>query len=166
MKVHLDNHIENKQNLPCPLCQQLFSNDNDIKRHINAKHNQDYTLAMIQKARIQIQPPTDRKRNVYTEKIDYEKIDYRYKCLICNLMASSKQSLLVHLDLHNNIKKTFPCPMCNQNFICEKYVQSHILSKHNLRYTYEMIQSERKSSVEANVGADENADCVYKEGKD
>lgn len=158
-EMHLISHNKDEKTFSCPICNEKFVTVKNTKTHIKREHKITYTTEMVRKAqRGYVEPATVSIQKNFIKEDKYEKVGGKYMCSICGELRVEKRSFEMHLIMHKKPKRNICCPLCDKKYVFVCYVQKHIASQHNQKYTLDQIRSAQKPTDpdQANCDADEN----------
>lgn len=160
---HVMIHLNPKDSFVCPMCSKTFATISYVRKHVTRTHNKKITAREIKAAQpksvFDVEVPEKRKKShtklqeksakklakkVYTEGVDYMKLDDKFQCLSCNRQMSKLDHMREHLLTHSSEKNVL-CPFCATAFITESYVRKHVNRTHKMRITAEEIKAAQPS---------------------
>ena len=100
MKSHVASIHEGKKAFKCGICDERFSQNGSLKRHMISRHESRKSL--------------DGKKP--------------FKCFICKYSCYDKSDLKKHFDSVHEGKKAFKCEMCGKRFSQKGQMNRHIAS--------------------------------------
>lgn len=119
---HAKNHLTDRKNFQCPICNESFYQVMKLKLHI-PKHAQDnqYTCPYCKK--------TFRKYSIIRKHIRTFHREPKFHCEHCTKMYSSLEHLKKHMLKHSDHKE-FLCADCGKQFKRKDKLVEHIRNKH------------------------------------
>ncbi|KAH8400674.1 hypothetical protein KR009_000285 [Drosophila setifemur] len=140
LKFHMKRHMNRKAQ--CKLCPKTFVANNELERHIKAKHGRQKTFRCALDGCLK----TFAYKHHMVRHQNASHLKVRHVCTVCDKEMLTSQHLRNHMAVHKGTT-SYKCPMCDRTYLRRGRIRGHVLKVHKTHLTEEQLADIYRDNV-------------------